>query len=227
MLLAMVLRQQRAAADDPDAGLVAARLDAEDQRSLSLSRRSRAASVRPRGALSHPAAGPCRGAALASDVRHRPAGFAPTSAVSDAERRCAPPTRRRRGASRPRRRRRAGSSAGAGRPRRSPPTRTAPGRPGCRRAPRGTHRARGGRMPRPAAPRGVARPRPRPRARLGDRDGLDVGIPRPARRAQPRIADESPGLFDDDVPAVRRRRALRASSRRTRRRSGTRRARAP
>ena len=44
-------------------------------------------------------------------------------------------------------------------------------------------------------------PAPAPCTR-GDRDRLDVGIPRPARRAQPGVADQSARLFDDDVPAV-------------------------
>jgi hypothetical protein len=39
---------------------------------------------------------------------------------------------------------------------------------------------------------------------LGDRDGLDVGIRRPAHRAKPGIADDAAGFFVDHVPAVRR-----------------------
>ena len=111
---------------------------------------------------------------------------------------------RRSSASRSRPRRRAGSSAGAVRPPRSPPRGTASARPGCRPGPRGTPPARRARAASSSSARSSARPRPRPRRTLGDRDRLDVGIRCPARGAQAGVAEQAAGLFDHDVPAVRR-----------------------
>ncbi len=96
----------------------------------------------------------------------------------------APPTRAGRAASRPRRRRRAGSSAGAARSRRTPPSveRLGDGVVGAHLEEHVVHAAIGCLGEQRLA--AVARPRPRPRDARGDRDGLDVGIPRSVQRAQ-------------------------------------------
>ena len=112
-----------------------------------------------------------------------------------------------RAASRWRRRRRAGSSA-ARRPTSTKPSeRVERLRDGVVGAHLEEHlaRRRAARASVEQRARAAPDPDPGPADALGDRDRLDVGIRRPARRAQPGVADQAPGLFDDDVPAVRRR----------------------
>ena len=194
----MVLRQQRAAADDPDAGLVAARLDAEHQGFL----RSVHA---PRRTL--PPAGSGRIGAPPS-LRRRPAGRWPRRPAREVE-----------AASRRRRRRRAGSSAGR-RPTSAKPSEAysawATGL--SARTSRNTSRDAAARMPRRAAPRaarglgpGRARPRrsrwsgcrhPSPRAARAARRSRRGARPPRRRRTRPCGEASSSRIIASDQASV-------------------------
>ena len=158
--------QQRAAADDPDPGLVAAGLDAEHEGLVGHR-------ILPRLQDDcHSQDGSGR-IILRND--NRPGFVRRDSDIAPADARTAPPAGTRSSRMMTRRRRRAGSSRHGGRSRRSPPTRTGPPRRGCRRAPRGTPRVLRARRPRRAAPAAASCPARIRDARV-ERDGLDVAV---------------------------------------------------